>query len=367
MAEGAKVLIVEDDKLVARDIEASLKKSGYRIGGIARTYDEALHYALDKEIDIALMDISLEGKHDGIETAIQLRKKHEIPSVFLTSHDELSMLKKVLDTEPEGYLIKPFKTQELISALEVGIANSNRKKDITRQAQLVSGAMSNVPVGIIIFNLDGNIEFVNLFVAKAVGVPAKDIIGEPIDKFLYLDGTPIFEYLLTQKDEHSLVHSSDFVIENHEGYQKRFAGNLTPFLTASGEVAGYISVINKEDEAERKARLALDFKSTIIDDYLYIKDKSSITRIPISDITYIEAYGNYVKVHRTKLLHTALMTMRDAENLLPAHMFFRIHRSFLVALDKIDVIHSGSVEVGGDEISLGKSHKQELLQHFNLE
>lgn len=115
---GIKILIVEDEGIVARDIQRHLEQAGYMVCGIADNADEAIALALDKMPDLILMDIVIQGERDGIETAKEVRSRLDIPVVFLTAHSDEATLSRARESLPYGYLLKPFESRELITIIE---------------------------------------------------------------------------------------------------------------------------------------------------------------------------------------------------------------------------------------------------------
>lgn len=119
--ETANILICEDERLVARDIEACLKRHGYNVVGIASNAEEALELAEEKSPDLALMDIRLKGELSGIEIAAVLSNQYEIPSIYLTAYADEETLEEAKATMPLSYLLKPFDERELKTAVEMGL------------------------------------------------------------------------------------------------------------------------------------------------------------------------------------------------------------------------------------------------------
>jgi CheY-like chemotaxis protein len=125
MTGGAKrapqVLIVEDERIVAADLESTLRSLGYRVIGIASSSDRAIELATQNVPDIALMDIRIKGAVDGIETAALLRERFGTPIVFLTAYSDDETLARARAVSPAGYLLKPFSDDELRAALEIAL------------------------------------------------------------------------------------------------------------------------------------------------------------------------------------------------------------------------------------------------------
>ncbi len=114
-----RILIVDDEQVVALDVQNYLKKMGYGITGIATSGKEALEKVEVAKPDLVLMDIVLKGKMDGIETARKLRLNHDIPSIFLTAYADEEKIERAKVAQPFGYILKPFDKKELRVAIEM--------------------------------------------------------------------------------------------------------------------------------------------------------------------------------------------------------------------------------------------------------
>jgi CheY-like chemotaxis protein len=117
----AKILIVEDDREVAKSLEMRLKKMGFSVVGREDTAETAITKADELGPDIVLMDIELAGKMDGIQAADQIREKYHIPVIYLTALCDTKTLERVGATAPYGYILKPFKDDELRTAIEIAL------------------------------------------------------------------------------------------------------------------------------------------------------------------------------------------------------------------------------------------------------
>jgi signal transduction histidine kinase len=118
----ARVLIVEDESIIALDIQTSLLSAGYQVVSIAATPEEALHDAAYFKPDLVLMDIRLRGEMDGVETAAQMRQKWQLPVVFLTAYADEKTLSHAKKSQPFGYILKPFEDRELVTTIEIALS-----------------------------------------------------------------------------------------------------------------------------------------------------------------------------------------------------------------------------------------------------
>jgi len=122
MVDGiAKILIVEDERIISEDIKKRLQKLGYSVPSIARTGEEAVQKTKVLRPDLVLMDIVLEGEMDGIEAAAHIKSLCEIPIVYLTAYADQKTLERAKITEPYGYIIKPFDDRDLHITIDIGL------------------------------------------------------------------------------------------------------------------------------------------------------------------------------------------------------------------------------------------------------
>lgn len=127
---GERILIVEDEGIVADEIKNRLHTMGYQIVGMAMTGEEAISLAFETYPDLILMDIMLKGGMDGIEAAHRIRARMDIPVMYLTAYGDEETLQRAKVSEPFGYILKPFKEQELKAAIEVSLFRHMMEKQL---------------------------------------------------------------------------------------------------------------------------------------------------------------------------------------------------------------------------------------------
>lgn len=122
-----QILIVEDELIIAEDMKGMLLDLQYEIVGIAGDCSEAEEFLQRIIPDIALIDIQLRGKDNGISLARSIREKYDIPIVFITSFSDKATVEQVKQLGPEGYIVKPFEKEDLYTAIEIAVFNHNQK------------------------------------------------------------------------------------------------------------------------------------------------------------------------------------------------------------------------------------------------
>lgn len=131
--EKLKIFVVEDESIVAKDIQNSLIKLGYEVVGTANNGTEAIEKITESKPDLVLMDIMIKGDMTGIEVSERLKDKINVPVVFLTAYADQDTLSKAKTTEPYGYILKPFKEIDLHSTIEMAVYKHRRDSELQKE------------------------------------------------------------------------------------------------------------------------------------------------------------------------------------------------------------------------------------------
>lgn len=127
--EKAKILVVEDQNIVALNIRNKLRNLGYTVPSTAATGEEAIRKAELTRADLVLMDIMLKGDIDGIQAASEIKKRLGTPVIYLTAYTDSETLERAKLTEPAGYISKPFKEEDLKSNIEMALHRQRVEKE----------------------------------------------------------------------------------------------------------------------------------------------------------------------------------------------------------------------------------------------
>lgn len=243
------ILIVEDESIVAKDIQMSLRKLGYNVVAICSNGEDAIRAAEEYMPELVLMDIMLKGNMSGIEAAEQIRSRFTIPIIYLTAYADESTLSKAKITEPYGYIIKPFKEIDLRTSIEMALYKHQKESDVRKERD-----------------------------------------------FLY-------------------------------------------------------SIVENKDSA----------------DIIFVKSNSRLVKVRTKDIYFIEALKDYVVINTSNARYTIHSTMKDIEKKLSPNEFVRVHRSFIVRIDKIVSIEPPNLMLEDEKkpIPIGGSYKDELGKKIN--
>lgn len=205
-----KILVVEDERIVAKDIQNTLRNLGYEVPAIASTGEEAIKKSGEIKPDIVIMDIVLKGKVDGIEAASAIRSHYKIPIIYLTAYEDEETLDRAKITEPLGYILKPYEERDLHTALEMAVYKNSMEAKLTESEERYRLLVEHSPDGIAI-EVNNKITFINPAALKILRV-TKNIKheGRSIFDFLPSENLDKFKKKLAKANEN---HSSIPFIE----------------------------------------------------------------------------------------------------------------------------------------------------------
>jgi PAS domain S-box-containing protein len=188
-----RILVVEDEALVAADLEARLEALGFNVCGIADTCDDAIADARAMQPDLVLMDINLIGPRDGIEAAVEIRRSCGIPIIFITAYADDATLARIGPSDPFGYIVKPFAERDLRVAIEVAFFRKQAEVQRSAMESWLSSTLSSIGDGVIATDLDHKIQFINPIAAGMTGWVRGAALGRHITEVFALrkDGKDI--------------------------------------------------------------------------------------------------------------------------------------------------------------------------------
>ena len=184
--DKVRILIVEDEGLIARDIEDMVRNAGYQVCAVVGTGEDAVEMAETSHPDLILMDIILRGEMDGVEAAEKIREGFNIPVIYLTAHTDENTLQRAKLTEPLGYTLKPVEQKELMTVIEMALYKYQMENKLRERQGWLSTILQSIGEGVIATDRFGNITFMNPVAEKLTGWNQLDSIGKPLTSVLHL-------------------------------------------------------------------------------------------------------------------------------------------------------------------------------------
>jgi len=175
-----KILIVEDEAIVAMDIRVSLRNLGY-VPSVVSSGEEAIQKTEKSHPDLVLMDIMLKGEMDGVEAAGEIRSRFNIPVVYLTAYSDQDTLKRAKITEPFGYLLKPFQERDLLVTIEMVLHKHKLEGELRLSKESFNNIVNKSVDGIIIVDQQGIVRFINPALESLLNRKVDELLGEIFD------------------------------------------------------------------------------------------------------------------------------------------------------------------------------------------
>jgi PAS domain S-box-containing protein/putative nucleotidyltransferase with HDIG domain len=179
-----RILVVEDESLVARDIQNMLRSLGYEVTGIVASGESAIRNAAESVPDLVLMDIVLKGDVDGIAAAEKLWEEFGIPVIYLTAYADDTTFERAKLTKPFGYLLKPFEERELQTTIDMALYKSKMEMHLREREQWLSTILRSIGDGIIAADARGRIDFMNPLAERLTGWSQEEALEMPLGEVL---------------------------------------------------------------------------------------------------------------------------------------------------------------------------------------
>ena len=258
------ILIVEDEKIIALDLQRRLERFGYSVIGMASDGQEAITLARERSPDIILMDIMLAGSMDGIEAAKQIRSQLAIPVIFLTAYTDEKTLERAKEVEPFGYILKPFKERELYTTIDIALYKNSIDKKLRKQERLFSAILHSINDGIIATDTEMAVGFMNKVAEGITGWTEAAAKGRHAAGILSI---------LDQRTQRALLASAppnvdekpfffnEAVIRNAVGQSLLVDGSITRIHEKENESDGFLITLRDITEIKRMSE-TIDYQAS---------------------------------------------------------------------------------------------------------
>jgi PAS domain S-box-containing protein len=258
-------MIVEDERLIARCIKNSLERLGYTVPAVAATGEEALARFGEVSPDLVLMDIVLKGGMDGIETARRLRARSQVPVVYLTGHHDLGLVERAKETEPLGFLLKPYEEPELHAAVETALHRHRLEQRVRETERWLHGTLTALQDAVIATDVLQRIGFMNPAAERLTGWTASEAAEYDLERVLHiLGGEAASAVAVTER--RTMETGATAALPDHatlfdrNGKQVLVEGCCSPIVHDDGFYMGFVWVLRPigsgkagDDRRERPA------------------------------------------------------------------------------------------------------------------
>jgi PAS domain S-box-containing protein len=271
-----QILIVEDEAIVAKDLQKRLTNLGYNVIGIAATGEEALRKAATTPIDLVLMDVRLKGEMDGIQTATALRMRYGTTIVYLSAYADNDTLRRASVTEPFGYVLKPFEERELHTTIEMALYRADVERRFKENETWYGTTLRSIGEAVIATDTNGAVKFMNAAAESLTGWKLNDAAGEDLlqifrtkeEKSKPKSSNPVEQIL---KNKIAAVLKNHAVLVSRDGKETPIDENASPIKDEHGNNVGVVLVfqdVSERRRAQEALKTSQDYAQSIIESSL---------------------------------------------------------------------------------------------------
>lgn len=247
-----RILPVEDERVVARDLQNRLKKLGYEVPVVASSKAEATSVVEKVRPDLVLMDIRLNGVPEGIDAAREMREKFDLPVIYLTAHSDPETLEQAKVTEPFGYVLKPFEDRELLATIEMAVHKHRMEKRLREKERLINLSHD----AIITTDSAGAITSWNAGAQEIYGWSGTEAAGRNINELLQTRSATSTAEMGSALDREGRWDGE--MVRCAKDGAELFVDSRQVLVSPSNGDAGGILEINRDVTDRRRAQMALE-------------------------------------------------------------------------------------------------------------
>jgi len=246
---NAQILVVEDEVIVAKDIQNTLKNLGYAVPAVVSSGEEAIKKAAETHPELVLMDIVLEGAIDGVEAAGHIRNHFDIPVVYLTAYSDEKTLQRAKITEPYGYILKPFQERELHTTIEMALYKHKMERQLRESEKKYRQLIENAQEGIWTLDIESKITLVNARMAEMLGYSVDEMLGRSVFSFMDESGVAVAKRCLETVKQGGKGRC-DLELFRKDGDRIYTSRSCSPIIADGANCIGVFSFVS--DVTERK-------------------------------------------------------------------------------------------------------------------
>ena len=252
----AKILIVEDESIVAFNIQNRLKGLGYAVVAVSPSGESAIQLAAQHHPDLVLMDIRLKGSIDGIEAAAQIRSRFQIPVVYLTAYTDEETLNRAKLTQPYGYILKPFESRDLCTTIEVALYNYQMEQQRRERERWLATTLKSIGDAVITTDSQGLVTFMNPVAEALTCWKQEEVLGSNLSQ-VFQTINEITREVVESPVALALREGATVGLENHtllitkDGTEIPIDDSAAPIRNEDGSIIGAVLVFHDVTEQQQ--------------------------------------------------------------------------------------------------------------------
>ena len=251
----AKILVVEDENIVATDIKNRLNRLGYAVPAVVNSGEKALKKVEETHPSLVIMDIRLSGDMDGVTAAEKIRSRFQIPVIYLTAYSDETTLQRAKVTEPFGYILKPFQARDLQIAIEMALYKHQMERQLKSREQRLDTIIKSIGDAVLVTDVNGCVQFMNPVAEALTGWNQEEAEGKDLIEVLCLinkeTGAATENIAATVMSKGSVLRLlSSCKLISKDGTERPIGDSAAPIRDREGNITGV--VLTFQDFTERK-------------------------------------------------------------------------------------------------------------------
>lgn len=252
LTENKTILIVEDEAIVAKDLQLRLQAKGFQVPAPINNGRAAIDYVAHQPVDLILMDIHLSGDMDGIQAATEINAHSLTPIIYLTAFSELDTVKEATVAEPFGYIVKPYDEQALFIQIEVALYKFQKDLEVRNREKWFKSILAQLREAVITADTSGIINYVNSSGLILLDTQHDAIVGTPIISSIELfdeEGRSYTHHPVTPTLEKGVSTISETImLKTQTGHLKNVECTISPLRDQAQAVVGVLMVIKEQSD-----------------------------------------------------------------------------------------------------------------------
>jgi two-component system, cell cycle sensor histidine kinase and response regulator CckA len=247
-----RILVVEDERIVARSLRKQLSALGYEVVGSVSSGEEAIGQAGGLQPDLVLMDINLEGNMDGVEAAAIIRNRFQLPVVFLTAYSNKEILTRAKVTEPFGYILKPYEDRELHVVIETALYKHRMEQRQRERERWFAATLKSIGDSVVATDDEDHITYMNPAAERLTGWASLEAFGRPLQEAVRLVCNETRQPVESSLDQatQAATPMNDTLLIARDGLEKHVETCVSLITDEQGDAVGKVTVLR--DVTSRK-------------------------------------------------------------------------------------------------------------------
>jgi PAS domain S-box-containing protein len=280
----ARILVVEDEAIIAKDIRGRLEKQGYEVSSTVSNGGDAVRRAVEDEPDLILMDIVLPGDIDGIDAAGIIRARNDIPVVYLTAYTNKDIVERAVRTEPFGYITKPFEDSELCRTIEMALFKHRMERRVRESEEWLATTLMSIGEAVVATDREGAIRFMNPVAEDITGWLAAEACGRPVTDVFRTGGggeggeecCPATEAL---REGTVVTPGGDCTLFARDSRETEVTSTGAPIVDRGGKIIGAVLVFRDVTEKKKAERELVSSREEIERKAEEIRDRNTALKV----------------------------------------------------------------------------------------